>query len=35
MKEVRWVRHVAHTKEMRNACRILVGKHEWERPTNL
>jgi hypothetical protein len=32
---MRWMRHVAHTREMRNAYTIVVGKYEWERPKNL
>jgi hypothetical protein len=29
---MKWVRHVAHMGEMRNAYPILVGNPEWERP---
>jgi hypothetical protein len=27
-RRMRWVRHVAHMGDMRNACNILVGKRE-------
>jgi len=27
-----WVGHVAHMGEMRGAYRVLVGKHEGQRP---
>jgi hypothetical protein len=26
-----WAGHVAHMGEMRNSCKILVGKPEWKR----
>jgi len=32
---VRWAGHVAHSKEMRNAYKILAGKHEGNRDFNL
>jgi hypothetical protein len=30
-KRMRWMRHVAHLGEMRNACKIVVGKPEGKR----
>jgi hypothetical protein len=30
LKRMRWAVHVAHTREMRNAHKILVGKPEGE-----
>jgi hypothetical protein len=29
---MRWVGHVAHIGDMRNTCKILVGKPEGKRP---
>jgi hypothetical protein len=29
---MRWMGHVAHMREMRNAYRILVGNLEWKMP---
>jgi len=29
---VRWIGHVAHMGEMRNACKTLVGKPEGKKP---
>jgi hypothetical protein len=29
---MKWMEHVAHMGEMRNAFSILVGKSEWKRP---
>jgi hypothetical protein len=31
-RRMRWVGHVTRTAEMRNACKILVGKPEGKRP---
>jgi len=31
-RRVRWAGHVAHTEEMRNVYKILVGKPEGKRP---
>jgi hypothetical protein len=31
-RRMRWIGHVAHMEEMRNAYNILVGKHEGKRP---
>jgi hypothetical protein len=31
-RRMRWEGHVARTGEMRNACNILVGKHDGKRP---
>jgi hypothetical protein len=31
-RRMRWVEHVASTREMRNICTILIGKLEWRRP---
>jgi hypothetical protein len=34
-RRMRWVGHVAHVEEIRNAYRILVGKPKGERPLKL
>jgi hypothetical protein len=31
-RRMRWAGHVARIGELRNACRIFVGKPEWKRP---
>jgi hypothetical protein len=31
-RRMRWAGHVAHTDEMRNAYKLLVGKPEGKRP---
>jgi len=31
-RKMKWMEHVAHMGEMRNAFSILVGKSEWKRP---
>jgi hypothetical protein len=31
-RRMRWMGHVTQMREMRNACIILVGKHEGNRP---
>jgi hypothetical protein len=31
-RRMRWIRHVAHMTNKRNACRILVGRQDGKRP---
>jgi hypothetical protein len=31
-RRMRWAEHVARMGDMRNAYKVLVGKHEWKRP---
>jgi hypothetical protein len=31
-RKMRWLRHVAHMRERRGVCRVLVGKPDGKRP---
>jgi len=31
-RRIGWAGHIAHARDRRGACRVLVGKHEGNRP---